>query len=139
MSKPRSISKLAIAITAVAILATGGAALAGSRERVTPVIGTYPDGTPYAYGAMGSARNRTTPGEEVSCTVYAFSGQQAYGSCYVLDGAGQYAACHTGEAAMVNMIAGAPSDAYVYFQWNASGQCTYLSITRASKYEPKAP
>lgn len=123
-----------------AMLALGAAALilgfatnvdAGSKQyKPVEVVSNY------AWGSMGSARNSGDNNQYIGCTVNT-SGSTPTGNCYARNAAGTLKTCTTTNFYYVEQMKSLASDSYIYFGWNASGQCTTLSIGTMSSYEPK--
>lgn len=49
------------------------------------------------------------------------------------------AQCWTTNPQMVQTLASAKGDSYVWVHWDTSGQCTYVEVDHGSGYSPKVP
>jgi hypothetical protein len=122
----------------VALMGAAVAAHAGSKV-VAPVrMGKTGTGG-WAYGSLGSARNSANINDLIDCSVYAFPSGITYAGCRAVDAAGNFAYCYAGGASQVYAAISINSDSYIYFNYDSSGTCTYLSVTSGSQYEPKRP
>jgi hypothetical protein len=125
---------------AASLLAATGMAVAGLKLDVPATINI--NGS-YAYGALGSARNSSGTYQAIGCSVdgwvYNGTGYSAV-SCFAQDSSGNYASCYTSNSdTMARAVTGMTSDSYVYFQWDATGSCTYISSENNSYWAPKQP
>lgn len=122
------------------LLAAAGVAVAGLKYD-NPV--TINVNYQYAMGALGSARNSsgTTQaiGYSVDGWVYNGTGYSSV-SCSAQDSSGNYASCYaSNNDAMARAVTGMTSDSSIYFQWDSSGACTYISSDNRSYWAPKQP
>jgi hypothetical protein len=126
--------KNAVLGCAVAAVLAGTAAWAGSRYAY-PV---YIDLTQKkAYGTLGAARNSSDAVQFISCDVHAYGDGTKNMSCAAKNTAGTYVYCTSTVAALVETARSLAGDSFVYFQWDASGACTYLGVGHSSEYAPK--
>jgi hypothetical protein len=93
----------------------------------------------FAYGSMGTVRNEADTGAGIGCTVYASKGSPATVFCGAETTATGYTwgGCTSTDPALVQVALAMTSDAEISFDWDASGNCTYLSIDVSSSADPK--
>lgn len=91
----------------------------------------------FATGSLADVRNDGTPNSLIEITI---EGSNTYfaANVYFRNGA-TFAGCSTSNAAMVQTLASAPSDAQVTAYWDANGQCTSVTVANTSFNAPKTP
>jgi hypothetical protein len=113
-------------------------------SRATPanvVIHKNADGSGYAYGAQGDARNigNGTGSQAIGCLSWQASGGIAVG-CSASDSGGVVQGCWASSNFLVPMaylMSAVTSDSYIYFSWDNTGACNGMQIINSSRYQPK--
>jgi len=93
-----------------------------NRQGVASLADTRDDGTPSNWVSIKVERSASIYSGSVT-----FKVGQATGGCF------------TSDAASVQILASAPSDAVVSVQWDANGQCTSVLVRNSSYNAPKTP
>lgn len=120
-----------------AALALATAAVAGTRYGSVVIVDTT---LRYAYGAMGSARSSLDANQYLGCQVYVPTGATAARvTCFARNAAGTPGSCTSTNPAAVAAAQSINPDSYVWFQWDTSGNCTYLNVRACSYDAPKQP
>lgn len=119
---------------AMAAVLAGTAAWAGSRYAYPVYINLS---AKEAYGTLGAARNSTDAIQFISCDVHAYDDGDKRMSCTAKNTSGTNVYCTSSVAALVETARSLSSDSFVYFEWDASGACTYLGVGHSSEYAPK--
>jgi hypothetical protein len=92
----------------------------------------------WAHGSAGTARNSADAVQKIWCGV---SGNGAYASvqCVARTSSGRSATCFSAEptAAILQAAAAVKGDSWVWFEWDAAGQCTVVEAKSGSSFEPK--
>ncbi len=120
-----------IGLFAGALLASGFAttALAGFHQGQAVVI---IDASSFANGDLGFVHNTPDSTQYIGCTS---SGTSA--NCFARNLAGLYRSCSTANPTHLAAIHALNADSYLLFGWNASGQCTFISVQNSSLTVPK--
>ncbi|WNG48323.1 hypothetical protein F0U60_32485 [Archangium minus] len=121
---------------AMAAVLAGTAAWAGSRY-VGPV--TINLSAKEAYGTLGSARNSQDALQFITCDAHAFNDGSKHMSCTAKNASGTSVYCTSTVPVLVETARSLSGDAFVFFEWDASGACTYLGVGHSSEFEPKRP
>lgn len=118
-------------IIAGAVVAMGAsvAAFAGFHQGQQVVI---IDASSFANGDLGYVHNTPDSFQYIGCTS---SGASA--SCFARNLAGLQRSCSTSNATMLASLHALNGDSYLIFGWNASGQCTFISVHNGSLTVPK--
>lgn len=127
--------KRSMLILAVCGLALSGNAMAGFKTGQQVVINTS---SRFVNADLGYVRNTADATQYIGCEVYS-SGSTPSAYCFARDVAGTYVSCFTNNASLVNVAASLKSDGYLYFQWDASSNCTFIEQLTGSYTAPKAP
>lgn len=90
-------------------------------------------GTKTAYGSMVGARNSADNQQFIGCSYVGVS-TNPYGICHSRNAAGVSGYCTTTQAHHVEQIRGLSNESYLYYQWDASGKCTYIYSGTSSTY-----
>lgn len=122
------------AMVALGMAATTATALAGLKINSTVTVNTT---SRYATGALGSARNSADSVQYIGCSVTDSAGS-AFVSCSARNSAGRFASCTSSDVGKVSAASSINSDSYIYFRYDSSGVCTYLSVSTFSYYPTKA-
>ena len=93
----------------------------------------------YAFGAMGSVRASGDTNEFLACTTSVESGSAASVFCEAIDASNNYGGCSSTNPAVIATVAAMNADSFLWFEWNASGVCTYVEVITSSSFAPKAP
>lgn len=88
----------------------------------------------YAYGGVNSARRSTDTVQYIHCNTNRGPSGGTLGSCNARDRNGVVASCTTTDPLTVDMMQSVGPSSVVFFMWDASGVCSYLSITHGSAY-----
>ena len=75
----------------------------------------------------------------MSCYAYAFDDGTSYAGCAAKNAAGTYGSCSSTVPSIVETVRSLPNDAFVRFEWDVNGNCTYVGFTNGSYYAPKQP
>ena len=131
---PSTMRKTSMLVLALVTTLTGVAFAGAKFGQVTTVNASY------AYGNMGYARNAgdATFPSYIGCSVTSSPGYRDM-TCFAGNGLGRYGYCYSTDLALIEAARAVGSDSYIYFAWNTSGQCTYVSIENSSTWEPKLP
>jgi hypothetical protein len=132
---------VAIAFALAALMAAIAGAHAGQKVS-QPTIIAKSGSAGWAYGTLGSARNGPASSEGIECGISAYAPPSPASTtffCWANDAAGQFAFCLATGEAQLKVLQAARGDSAIYFEWDATGKCTYLSIANGSAYEPKLP
>ncbi|MFC6635343.1 hypothetical protein [Microbulbifer taiwanensis] len=113
-------------LATAATLVFSTAALAGSSFTPEVVINDNS-----AYGALRAVRQSQDKIQYIGCTVYTGRfGSSA--TCFARDILGETESCSTTSAEMMQVISSIDADNTLYFEWNASGECTAVAVHRNS-------
>lgn len=134
---------VATAFALAALMAAIAGAQAGHKVSL-PTVVVKSGSAGWAYGTLGSARNGGGPtsSEGIECGISAYAPPSQSSTsffCWANDAAGQFAFCLATGEAQLKVLQAARGDSVIYFEWDATGKCTYLSIANGSAYEPKLP
>lgn len=77
-----------------------------------------------AYGSMVGARFSADANQYIGCALVGNS--TPYAACFARNSAGTAGMCTTTNPLHMDQVMGLNNEAYLYYQWNASGQCTYI-------------
>ncbi|MHA7630776.1 hypothetical protein [Corallococcus sp. M7] len=124
-----------IAGLAVAALGLGTTAWAGFK--FTSTVNVLPTAQ-MAFGSLGSARNSGDTRQLIGVSTMTTLGGETM-TAFAEDASGNYVACNSSRASFIAAARAVKSDSYVYFMWDASGECTQLMVDTASYFDPKAP
>ncbi|HET7539504.1 MAG TPA: hypothetical protein VFK05_06525 [Polyangiaceae bacterium] len=115
-------------------------AWAGYKGSVPTTVSRAADGSGYAYGNLGHARNSANAVEYIFCSVTASAGTttQSMG-CSAINAAGVAVGCYSYDEKLIRAAAAVGTDGQIYFTWDASSLCKILQVTHGSHLEPKAP
>jgi hypothetical protein len=139
----KKITTLGIGVTVIVLGAIGvRTAQAGSRATAANVVvHKNSDGSGYAYGAQGDARNSAngTGGQVIGCLSWEAPGSAALG-CSATDPNGVSQSCWASSNflfSMAYLMSAVTSDSYIYFSWDTTGACNGMQIINSSRYQPK--
>ncbi|RKG82053.1 hypothetical protein D7W79_03730 [Corallococcus exercitus] len=124
-----------IAGLAVAALGLGGTAWAGAK---TPVLVSITLSTRTAMGSLGAARASADTKQYIGVATTTYAGGDAV-TVFAQDASGTYVSCYSYRPAFVAAARALASDSFLYFTWDAFGECTDITIETVSKYDPKTP
>ena len=127
---PRS-AILRSAALVIALLAAP--AFAGYSYDTGMGVRVYPASS-YAYGGINSARRSTDTVQYIHCNTYRGPSGGTLGSCNARDRNGVSASCTTSDPLAIDMMQSVGPSSVVFFMWDGSGVCSYLSITHGSPY-----
>ena len=85
----------------------------------------------YGYGSVDAARKSADANQYIGCSVQHSAGSD-YVSCAARDAAGNYFSCYSYDLGMVDAAAGINAASYIYFQADAYGVCSSLTISNYS-------
>ena len=93
----------------------------------------------YAAGTVGYARNSTDNSTEaIGCYFWGNAGGGAgAGGCEATNAQGVYRSCVTNDASLLATMRGLNGDSYLWFWWDANGNCTSIWVSNNSAFEPK--
>lgn len=124
---------LLTALFAIGLAATSATALAGLKINTTVTVNTV---SRFASGALASARNSADAVQYIGCSVTDSAGA-AFVTCSARSSAGAFAACTSSDVGKVSAASSINSDSYVFFRYDSTGACTYLSVSTFSYYPTK--
>ena len=127
----------AVVASVVMMGLVGAVAWAGSKT--TNWVVTIDTATKTAYGTFSVARSSTDTVQYINCSAYGYDDGSAFASCAARSASGGYGSCTSTVPSVVETVRSLPTDALVRFQWDDSGNCTYVSFTNASYFAPKQP
>jgi hypothetical protein len=97
-----------------------------------------------ASGAVGDARTASDPRPYIGCVLIqsGSTSESLSGRCEATDANGNYGVCYFPQAAITGfskVLAATGPNTYYYFQWDATGACTYLYTNNESYLTPLTP
>ena len=81
-----------------------------------------------ASGSIHTARYSSDSVQSIGCGSYGGSG-----FCLAASASGAGGSCATTDAALIDVMRAINPGSYVYFQWDASGNCTYVLVNNNSQ------
>lgn len=133
-SLPRfAILRSAIRFGAIATAVLAAPAFAGYSYDTGMEVRVYPASS-YAYGGLNSARRSSDAVQYINCNTNRGPFGGTLGSCNARDRNGVSASCTTTDPLAIDMMQSVGPSSAVFFMWDASGVCSYLSITHSSAY-----
>ena len=93
----------------------------------------------YAYGSMGSARASTDSNQQIGCTTYNSGGTDNYGYCSARDPSGTYKQCSWSGSQWTTTINAMTASSWIWFYWDANGNCTFITLQNDSSQLPSTP
>ncbi|NVJ27046.1 MULTISPECIES: hypothetical protein [Myxococcus] len=124
---------------AVAII-IGTTAWAGNKRAAPVTVTNASDGTGHAQGSLAGARNSADATQHIGCHLISYAastGGPVRVLCVANSAAGVYGTCSSTDPVIVEGVRSIGDESYLWFNWDASGQCTYLHVSKISYYEPK--
>jgi hypothetical protein len=106
-----------------------GLAVAGTKTHTATVIN---DTFQYAQGSLSSARSSSDTLQFIYCELYAAGNIQ----CRARDSAGNLRTCSTSDPNYVKAVQMINISSFVFFSWDAAGNCTNLLVRNGSNYLP---
>jgi hypothetical protein len=131
MKKPVLVS---LAVAAAMLAAT--AAWAGAKGIWEVNIDTV---SRRVYGSLGSARHSADNIQYIGCYATAYSSGSEAVNCFAKNAAGTYVSCSSSVPQVINVARSLGDDGYLYFQYDAGGQCTYIGVENNSWHFPRIP
>jgi hypothetical protein len=117
------------------VLAIPAVIYAGEKWKADVVIN---QNVPYANGGMGAARNSKDGNQNIGCYVSTNGPGKTAGYCWARNAEGEHAGCKWFDNLIYERIVSAmASDSFIHFNWNAYYECTRITVSNASAYEPK--
>lgn len=95
--------------------------------------------TSSASGSIGAARNSADNNQQLGCSSYNAGANNVYGYCFAINSTGTYKQCYWQGTAWLNTINGINDNSYLWFNWDASGNCTFIYTNTDSANPPPAP
>lgn len=92
-----------------------------------------------AFGAFGSVRNSSNAVEYMYCYAYHYASSSPTAVCAARNAAGVVLTCSSSVASIVAASDSLSGDSQLYFQADASGNCTFVRTLNSTQYPPKAP
>ena len=77
-----------------------------------------------AYGSMVGARFSADTIQYIGCALV--NSGSPYAVCIVKDAANEQGYCTTNDPMHMQQVTGLNNEAYLYYQWDANGKCTYI-------------
>jgi hypothetical protein len=121
--------RLVIALSLTIAIVTGQAQ-AGYNGNFPVVINddaTYKQ----AFGTLVGTRNTPDNDQYLGCTI---NGDSL--TCYARNSAGLYRSCSSANPIHVANARSISSEGYLWFGWNSSGLCTFVTVSLGSQYRP---
>ncbi|XXF74908.1 hypothetical protein P2318_17695 [Myxococcaceae bacterium GXIMD 01537] len=118
-------------LVAALVLLFGFVSMAGTKY----VVDVQIDGS-RAYGSIGFARNTADSVQSIGCAT-SFGGGSSSGQCNARNAAGHSVSCFTTNPQAIAVMQSINDSSWVYFSWDASGQCVNVQVENASTYQPK--
>jgi hypothetical protein len=119
---------------AASLLTAAAVAVAGYKIGWTVVVSKNADGSGYAYGSSGAARNSADGNQEVRCTVTWSSV-----SCDAWDASNAYIGCQSTDASLIQAARMFGTDSGLQFNVRSDGVCTGIYVYNWSSFAPKVP
>ncbi len=127
------------AVFGVVGLATSVPASAGYKSAGTGVtLVDKADGTGFAWGIMNAVRQSSNNVERLGCSLSSSGVDGTSVLCTATNAAGTQRMCASSQSNHAHTVAGL-GDGYVYFKWDAQGNCTLIQGGTDSAYSPKTP
>jgi hypothetical protein len=104
-------------------------AIAGTVNHVQVFVDSA---TRTAYGSMTGARFSADATQTIGCMLV--NSGSPYGWCLSRNAAGVYGSCTTTDPMHMQQITGLSNESYLYYQWDATGKCTYIFSKTDSQY-----
>ncbi len=115
---------------AAAVLAVTGVASAGYKHDYQAFVGEG-----YAGGALGSIRNSADAVQYASVQVR----DNTWAWFFVTDADGKQRSCTTVDPELIALARSVNHASHIYFEFDKSGECSSVSISNASYFEPPLP
>ena len=98
------------------------------------------DGSSYARGSVGDARNSADPTQYIGCGTYFDTYAGDYVSCFARSSAGTYFSCYSTDSRGMAAAQSAETGSFIELgRDDLTGECIYLYVINASYYRPKTP
>jgi hypothetical protein len=121
----------------ISVLAGAGAvavkAVAGNTYQANVVVNTA---TSTASGTAYAARTAANTNERIDCSVNSYSSGSSWASCIAVNSVGTFKQCTSSFAGIVAAAQSIGDYSYIYFTWDASGNCTSLFVNTGSRFLP---
>jgi hypothetical protein len=121
------------ALVCFSIGLTAAVGTAGERRESWVVVSQT---TRNAFGALGGARNAPDNVQFIGCQTRMFGGRYRMG-CVATDSAGVTATCQSTRAEYIALAQSVGTDSWIWFTYDALGNCQDVIISNYSFYEPK--
>jgi hypothetical protein len=133
-------SKRIVTMIVAAGLLASSAAYAGAKWGYQVYVSPNSDGSGSFVGTLGSTRNTADSTSQMGCYYENLPAPWGYkyASCYAYDGT-HSASCGTTDPQQTDTISRLQGDAYLWVQYDASGNCTRVQIGSQSWAAPKGP
>jgi hypothetical protein len=126
MNMRSGLRSLSLALAAAALSATAFAGMKTAQQ--VQIV----DGNKFANGELGYVRNTGDTVQYIGCTV---TGDNGY--CTARNKDGLTRSCSSSVAKWVNTMRAVNADTYLYFKWDASGNCVNIIVDNNSTSAPK--
>ena len=104
-----------------------------------PILAGYKDYSPvfvgegYAYGSVSNAYASTSVSEHIGCA----NNNEGFVQCSAQGSdPTRHAYCSSNKAVFQGVALSVRKSSYVYFEWDASGECTEIYVRNGSLYLP---
>lgn len=121
------------ALFSIGLAAASATALAGLKINTVVTVNTI---SRFASGALASARSSADVVQFIGCSVTDSAGA-AFVTCSARSSTGAFAACTSTDVGKVSAASSISSDSFVSFRYDATGACTFLSVSTFSYYPTK--
>lgn len=92
----------------------------------------------FGRGSLGNARNSGDTTQYIGCDSAAYAGTSSVsGSCNAVDASYVSVSCLTQDPGLLAQIRSIGMDSYIYFAFDASGNCTTVQVDHHSYHAPK--
>lgn len=121
--------KMMNAALTFALIASSGAAFAGSRGQVQVFLdkpGRYAEGT------LVDARGSSDSVQRIGCFVYTGNS----GGCIATDSSGKTGSCFSSDPDMIQAMRSLNAESYLLIVWDVNNVCTSVIVEKSSTYRP---
>jgi hypothetical protein len=125
-------TKLMMGMIAIAAAAAGTQALAGAQWG--PSLVWITDAYSQANGNLTDVRRTADRTQYIGCQVYGGPGGYKYAACIAADSTGKTRTCSSTAPELIAVASQVDAGTYVVFNWDASGQCSFLQASHYSGF-----
>ena len=92
-----------------------------------------------ARGSLGSARASADSTQYIGCSVYSYATGGSFMYCNASSASNSYGSCTSSDPILMDAARSVKDGSYVYFGWDAGGNCQFVHVVNTSYIAPKAP